>query len=366
VFVWCTSLTSIVIPDSVKSIGAYAFYKCISATIYCEAESQPDGWDSNWNYSKCPVVWGYKGSKTNESFQKLINAKYKLKEDFNTDNIIAYHGSNAKFNKFDMKYFGRTDDGMWGKGIYFISDKRVAQSFGSDYLYTCRLKLNKPYIIEMSTVGNNEDSEDSSKYYSLTNRDNNVLKRKGYDSIIVKDELWEGSFTTRANEYIVFDPSDIEIVDVKDLSLEEAYHFGNLEYGRKADKRGIMAGRGTGHFGTGFYTIGSVTDDTDYNGRELWEIDLTKYNLFKPRNNNAGYTLHDTLKKLNGLLYQYKYNGYTPDIFKLKPYDLRIKLDDFEYKYGNEGIIKFIDSYFPAYREEVDREINMGRWGAAE
>lgn len=154
---------------------------------------------------------------------------------------------------------------------------------------------------------------------------------------------------------------------VKDIdAIKEAYHFGNLEYGRKADKRGIMAGRGTGHFGTGFYTIGSVTDDTDYNGRELWELDLTKYNLFKPRNNNAGYTLHDTLKKLNGLFYRYKYNGYTPNMFKLKPYDLRIKLDDFEYEYGNEGIIKFIDSYFPAYREDIDHEINMGKWGAAE
>ncbi|MBO5888590.1 MAG: leucine-rich repeat domain-containing protein [Clostridia bacterium] len=58
----CYSLESIVIPNSVTSIGHWAFYGCDSLRIYCEAESQPIGWISNWNYSDCPVVWGYKGN----------------------------------------------------------------------------------------------------------------------------------------------------------------------------------------------------------------------------------------------------------------------------------------------------------------
>ena len=57
----CTSLTSIEIPDSVTSIGERAFSYCTSLTIYCEAESQPSGWNSDWNYSNRPVVWGYTG-----------------------------------------------------------------------------------------------------------------------------------------------------------------------------------------------------------------------------------------------------------------------------------------------------------------
>ena len=53
----CTSLTSIFIPDSVTKIGSYAFSYCSNLTIYCEASSKPSGWDSYWNYSNRPVVW---------------------------------------------------------------------------------------------------------------------------------------------------------------------------------------------------------------------------------------------------------------------------------------------------------------------
>ena len=55
----CTSLTSVTIPSSVTTIGSGAFKDCTSLTIYCEAPSKPSGWDSNWNYSDRPVVWGY-------------------------------------------------------------------------------------------------------------------------------------------------------------------------------------------------------------------------------------------------------------------------------------------------------------------
>ena len=55
----CDSLTSVVIPDSVTYIGRYAFSNCDSLTIYAEAESKPDGWHKNWNPDPCPVVWGY-------------------------------------------------------------------------------------------------------------------------------------------------------------------------------------------------------------------------------------------------------------------------------------------------------------------
>lgn len=57
----CSSLTEVVIPDSVTTIGDKAFFQCHNLTIYCETKSKPSGWDSDWNYSNRPVVWGYTG-----------------------------------------------------------------------------------------------------------------------------------------------------------------------------------------------------------------------------------------------------------------------------------------------------------------
>ena len=55
----CSNLTKIIIPESVGSISYDVFDGCNKLTIYCEAESAPEGWDSEWNCYR-PVVWGYK------------------------------------------------------------------------------------------------------------------------------------------------------------------------------------------------------------------------------------------------------------------------------------------------------------------
>lgn len=53
----CISFTSIVIPNSVESMENDIFSGCRNLTIYCEADSEPSGWMSGWNYSKRPVYW---------------------------------------------------------------------------------------------------------------------------------------------------------------------------------------------------------------------------------------------------------------------------------------------------------------------
>jgi len=53
----CGNLVSVVIPNAVTSMGNFVFTGCTSLTIYCEAESKPDGWSNDWNGEDYPVVW---------------------------------------------------------------------------------------------------------------------------------------------------------------------------------------------------------------------------------------------------------------------------------------------------------------------
>lgn len=51
-----TEIEKVYIPDSVTMIIQSAFSMSNNLTVYCEAESKPEGWEEYWN-SNCPVVW---------------------------------------------------------------------------------------------------------------------------------------------------------------------------------------------------------------------------------------------------------------------------------------------------------------------
>lgn len=69
-FSGCDSLASVVIPDSVTRIGDNVFSGCYNLTIYAEAKIQPNGWSNDWNRDSRPVVWGYSGGLENATDTK--------------------------------------------------------------------------------------------------------------------------------------------------------------------------------------------------------------------------------------------------------------------------------------------------------
>lgn len=80
------------------------------------------------------------------------------------------------------------------------------------------------------------------------------------------------------------------------------YHYGDLGYGRDTGL-GRMAGRSTGHFGTGVYFLGKPSSGNARDDRPVKEIDLSKYNLARPRTERNAKLLHDALKKINSAVF---------------------------------------------------------------
>lgn len=155
------------------------------------------------------------------------------------------------------------------------------------------------------------------------------------------------------------------------MKINEAsgLHFGDLDIARKTDVRGIMSNRGTGHFGTGFYFLSDRYRNANYHDRALWDINYSKYNLFKPRSNSEAYKLHDALKALNNCFFMYHYRHLSEELLNKSKYDLERELDDLEFEKDNEGILDFINKYNPdaidAYWYLRDA-INQEKWGAVE
>ena len=56
----CSGLRTITIPNSITSMNYYAIRDCGNLTLYCQAEFRPQGWSTSWNFSNRPVKWGCK------------------------------------------------------------------------------------------------------------------------------------------------------------------------------------------------------------------------------------------------------------------------------------------------------------------
>jgi hypothetical protein len=109
VFEDCHSLTSIVIPESVKSIGDSAFSNCDNIIIYSDVDSKPNGWHSCWNNSNRLVYWsGQWEYDSNGKPTPLTNVNDEMNGIYGLSHIIVEsitHGTKTTYQVGEY-YFG--------------------------------------------------------------------------------------------------------------------------------------------------------------------------------------------------------------------------------------------------------------------
>ena len=95
-FRYCNKLGSLFIPNCVTSIGNNAFWHDErNTTIYCQAESRPDGWASNWSNSNYgnDVIWNIKAFGSTEDFDYIVN---------NNDEAIITKMASSKLSSYEF------------------------------------------------------------------------------------------------------------------------------------------------------------------------------------------------------------------------------------------------------------------------
>ena len=260
---------------------------------------------------------------------KVRDEKGKLK--------IVYHGSENEFTEFDIDRAGARGS-YYTTGFYFSTNKESAKVYATDKgkIYETYLNIKNPYIPTQDVINKDgtvtfapsfyEDFEQKfkDKLPSDWNELNNV--RKGTAArYILEDAGYDG--VINGETYVAFRPNQIKNVDntiptesddirysiEKDTTDNKGYHWGNLGKGRDTYHWNMTSSRrSTGHFGTGTYFLGSKDGNigSTKEGRPLHEVDFSKYNLFKPENENEAYTLHEGLKALNYI------NNFNSDDFE--------------------------------------------------
>jgi hypothetical protein len=149
----------------------------------------------------------------------------------------------------------------------------------------------------------------------MTNVDLLKDSMKKYDRFLMKDDLrilGEEGFRAKYahNEQPGFDVTDamrekVQTTGLPRFSLREAkgvgYHAGDLGYGRDTTLGKMSGGRGTGHFGTGVYFVGSPDKIKGRDERPVKEVDLSGYRLYRPDDKESARQLHDALREVNAL-----------------------------------------------------------------
>lgn len=96
----------------------------------------------------------------------------------NTTKIKGYHGTNENFDNFDLKYFGKHDQGDFGKAVYFSDNENTASKYGKNVKQQ-EIELNNPYVINTE--------EDYKQLWSQLAKETDISKLDKTELKLLKD-----------------------------------------------------------------------------------------------------------------------------------------------------------------------------------
>ena len=169
---------------------------------------------------------------------------------------------------------------------------------------------------------------------------NTMLREAGFDGI--------KGYLNDVYQYAIFTPNQAKLTtnevpstfydtrySSQETDLDVGYHAGDLGKSESLRQQGL--GRDTGHFGTGTYFVGNKASIDGYNTRDgkpapVETVNFGKYNLFKPKNAQDGFILHDFLRGVDGY-----WNRDTDAVNTMEEYEiLQEKLSELVYDIESE------------------------------
>ncbi len=159
-FIWCTGLTSVTIPKSIKSIGEYAFYDCSNLnSITIEANTPPSLGDYAFDSTNdCPINVPYNTVNTYKNAWTEYSSRIKGNSESFTITFLDWDGTVLQSSQVEEgtlpKYTGATpvrpDDEQYTYTFNGWSPAIVAAT--ADATYTARYEATKK---ETNTCGDN-------------------------------------------------------------------------------------------------------------------------------------------------------------------------------------------------------------------
>lgn len=132
--------------------------------------------------------------------------------------------------------------------------------------------------------------------YTLTNEKGEFTREDILNGI--KHLTYDDSNKVADGQLDIFD--NVHRNDGHKYSL--AKHYGDLGKGNDTYYTNMSGSRSTGHFGTGTYFVGEeyqTGESSSYANRPVNKVEFDDYNLYKPKTDSEGFTLHDGLRAIN-------------------------------------------------------------------